>query len=85
MLRACICFQDDGYIPNMVEKQIFETMVKIRERDSSIYDSNKHFFKESAEPEQSLLNEAGTQAKKASKPMRLKDVIAQQVLKSAAV
>lgn len=67
--------QDDGHIPNTVEKQIFETLVKIRQRDHSIYDSNKHFFAESADADAS----AAKQGKKASKPMMLKDVIAQQV------
>ena len=41
--------QDDGHIPNTVEKQIFDTMVKIRQRDSSIYDANKQFFADSAD------------------------------------
>lgn len=67
--------QDDGHIPNTVEKQIFETLVKIRQRDHSIYDSNKHFFTESAD----AVAGAAKQGKKASKPMMLKDVIAQQV------
>ena len=67
--------QDDGHIPNTVEKQIFETLVKIQQRDSSIYDSNKHFFTEPADADAG----AAKQSTKASKPMMLKDVIAQQV------
>lgn len=79
LFDAAFLQQDDGYIPNTVEKQIFETMVKIRRRDSSIYDSNKHFFAESSHN-----NNAGEAAKKtkASKPMLLKDVIAQQVMQA---
>lgn len=68
--------QDHGHIPNTVEKQIFETLVKIRQRDSSIYDANKHFFSDPADTDKP--GEA-PQGKKASKPMMLKDVIAQQV------
>lgn len=71
--------QDDGHIPNTVEKQIFETMVKIRQRDSSIYDSNKHFFTESADIDKPGHTGAAPEGRKASKPMMLKDVIAQQV------
>ena len=71
--------QDDGHIPNTIEKQIFETMVKIRERDSSIYDSNKHFFAESADPDKPGYTGPAAESRKASKPMMLKDVIAQQV------
>ena len=72
------CVQDDGYIPNAVEKQIFETMLKIRKRDSSIYDSKKHFFADASDVEQP--HQDGRATKK-SKPMLLKDVIAQQVIK----
>lgn len=68
--------QDDGHIPNTVEKQIFDTLVKIRQRDSSIYDANKHFFADSADADKPG---AAPQGKKPSKPMMLKDVIAQQV------
>ena len=70
--------QDDGYIPNTVEKQIFETLAKIRQRDSSIYDSKKHFFKEPADSNSHGGTASASLIKKASKPMRLKDVIAQQ-------
>ena len=70
--------QDDGYIPSKVEKQIFETMVKIRKRDSSIYDSSKQFFAEVPEAiNQQPTGSASKTNKK--KPMLLKDVIAQQV------
>lgn len=72
--------QDDGHIPNTVEKQIFDTLVKIRQRDSSIYDANKHFFVDSADTDKPA---AAPQAKKPSKPMMLKDVIAQQVRTNA--
>ena len=51
--------------------------MKIRQRDSSIYDSNKHFFTESADADADA--GAAKQSRKASKPMMLKDVIAQQV------
>ena len=62
-----------------MEKQIFETMSKIRNRDSSIYDTNTHFFAEPTEDNKS--DKAGKSSKKSkpSKPMLLKDVIAQQV------
>ena len=68
-------YQDDGHIPTAVEKQIFETMLKIRKRDSSIYDSNKHFFTEADTGGQPNAAKAAKQ----TKPMLLKDVIAQQV------
>jgi hypothetical protein len=74
------CVQDDGYIPNAVEKQIFETMLKIRKRDSSIYDSKKHFFADASDDEQPRQDGKATKKSKASKPMLLKDVIAQQVI-----
>ena len=79
VVDICGVLQDDGHIPNTVEKQIFETLVKIRQRDSSIYDSNTHFFKEPADPDSLDGTGSEVQSKKASKPMRLKDVIAQQV------
>ena len=74
------CLQDDGYIPNAVEKQIFETMLKIRNRDSSIYDSHKQFFADASDDDQSRQDSKATKKSKASKPMLLKDVIAQQVM-----
>jgi hypothetical protein len=74
------CVQDDGYIPNAVEKQIFETMLKIRKRDSSIYDSKKHFFADASDDDQPRQDGRATKKSKASKPMLLKDVIAQQVI-----
>ena len=74
------CLQDDGYIPNAVEKQIFETMLKIRNRDSSIYDSKKAFFADASDDDQPRQDGKATMKSKASKPMLLKDVIAQQVI-----
>lgn len=62
-----------------MEKQIFETMLKIRKRDSSIYDSNKHFFAEAGGSDQPSQGGRPVKSDKASKPMLLKDVIAQQV------
>ncbi len=78
-VSCCNVCQDDGYIPNTVEKQIFETMVKIRKRDSSIYDSNKHFFADPSDIEKPDQASRDAKKSKASKPMLLKDVIAQQV------
>ena len=71
--------QDDGHIPGAVEKQIFETLAKIRKRDRSIYDSSQHFFADANEQAEEAPAEHETKAKKAKKPMYLKDVIAQQV------
>ena len=62
-----------------MEKQIFDTMAKIRNRDSSIYDSNKQFFAEPTEEQKSELAGKLKLKSKPSKPMLLKDVIAQQV------
>ncbi|KAA6422645.1 MAG: hypothetical protein FRX49_07505 [Trebouxia sp. A1-2] len=76
--------EDDGYIPNAVEKQIFETMLKIRNRDSSIYDSKKHFFADASDDDQPRQDGKATMKSKASKPMLLKDVIAQQALEHGA-
>ncbi|DBA96751.1 TPA: hypothetical protein ACH3X1_015590 [Trebouxia sp. C0004] len=76
--------EDDGYIPNAMEKQIFETMLKIRKRDSSIYDSKKHFFADTSDDDQPRQNGRATKKSKASKPMLLKDVIAQQALEHGA-
>ncbi|KAL0049758.1 hypothetical protein WJX82_009349 [Trebouxia sp. C0006] len=76
--------EDDGYIPNAVEKQIFETMLKIRKRDSSIYDSKKHFFADASDDDQPRQDGRATKKSKASKPMLLKDVIAQQALEHGA-
>lgn len=76
--------EDDGYIPNAVEKQIFETMLKIRNRDSSIYDSHKQFFADASDDDQSRQDSKATMKSKASKPMLLKDVIAQQALEHGA-
>ena len=77
-MQLCTLCQDDGYIPSNMEKQIFETMAKIRKRDSSIYDSSKHFFAEAPEvTDQQQASRGGKKNKE--KPMLLKDVIAQQV------
>ncbi|KAL0032245.1 hypothetical protein WJX79_000491 [Trebouxia sp. C0005] len=76
--------EDDGYIPNAVEKQIFETMLKIRNRDSSIYDSKKAFFADASDDDQPRQDGKATMKSKASKPMLLKDVIAQQALEHGA-
>ena len=71
--------QDDGHISGAVEKQIFETLAKIRKRDRSIYDSSQHFFADAAASVSEDHEQQDKAAKKTKKPMYLKDVIAQQV------
>lgn len=70
--------QDDGYIPEDTERRIFETLLRIKRKDPSIYDSKVAFFPE--EPEEDEEGAGKEEAdKKGEKPMFLKDVLARQV------
>lgn len=74
--RQLVAVQDEGEVPVEVEHKIFETLLKIRNRDSSIYDSKVQFFEE---PSSSGAGEDGqAPVQKSQKPMHLKDVLARQ-------
>lgn len=62
-----------------MEKQIFDTLVKIRKQDRSIYDNNQRFFADTEEQAAEGSPVQGKGTEKAKRPMYLKDVIAQQV------
>jgi protein KRI1 len=75
---------DNPRIPAKVDAKIFETLMKIRNKDESIYNKEAKFFSsddedEDDDNEDGAPNKAATAAKK-DKPMYLKDIIYQQAL-----
>ncbi|WPT16271.1 Protein kri1 [Picochlorum sp. SENEW3] len=68
--------EDDGVIPQKTEKQILETILKIRNKDTSIYDPNAKFYSEDEEEEV-------RDAKRKEKPVYLKDVVYKEAMELA--
>ncbi|EFJ52328.1 hypothetical protein VOLCADRAFT_102989 [Volvox carteri f. nagariensis] len=72
---------DEGDIPEEVEAKIFDTLLRIRKQDPSIYQKDVQFFEEVQEEAQEDDALAGKPAAaKKAKPMYLKDMIAKQAL-----
>ncbi len=76
--------QDAGRIPEKTDAQIFETLMKIRQRDAAIYNPEAKFYESDAgETEDDGSGEDGAEherkRKKKLKALKLKDVIHQQV------
>lgn len=77
--------EDEGIIPDKTEAQIFETLMKIKQRDKSIYDKEAKFY--SSEEEESDEEEDGEEKpkkKQKEKPMYLKDVVYKEAMDLAA-
>lgn len=74
--------EDDGIIPDKTEAQIFETLMKIKRKDKSIYDKDAKFYSSEEESD----GEGGKRAKKKrkEKPMYLKDVVYKEAMDLAA-
>lgn len=70
---------DNPRIPAKVDANIFETLMKIRNKDESIYNKEAKFFSSDDEDGAPNKDKATTVTKK-DKPMYLKDVIYQQAL-----
>lgn len=74
--------QDEGEIPEETEAKIFETMLRIRQKDPAIYQKDVKFFDDEEEGGEEVEEGAGgAKQKKAKKekPMYLKDMIAKHV------
>ena len=70
--------EDDGVIPQKTEKQILETILKIRNKDTSIYDPNAKFYSEEEDEDE---EEKGATRKE--KPVYLKDVVYKEAMELA--
>jgi protein KRI1 len=84
--------QDDGVIPDKTEAQIFETLVKIRNKDPAVYDKDAKFYSDDEEEAGGEGAGAGEGAdgaaeakpsNKRERPMFLKDVVYQQAMQAA--
>lgn len=73
--------EDDGKISHKKEKQILETILKIRNKDKSIYDPSVKFY--SSDEESTEEEEDASKKKKKEKPMYLKDVVYREALEMA--
>jgi protein KRI1 len=79
--------EDDGYIPDKTEAQIFETLMKIRRKDKSIYDKEAKFYSsdDGEDDNEDGEGEGGKKKKvKKEKPMYLKDVVYKEAMDRAA-
>eukprot|EP00198_Chlamydomonas_reinhardtii_P001016 XP_001690351.1 predicted protein [Chlamydomonas reinhardtii] len=75
--------EDEGEIPEETEAKIFETMLRIRQKDPAIYQKDVKFFDDEEEGGEEVEEGAGgAKQKKAKKekPMYLKDMIAKHAL-----
>ncbi|GLC34476.1 hypothetical protein PLESTB_001257000 [Pleodorina starrii] len=75
--------EDDGDIPEEVEAKIFDTLLRIRKQDPSIYEKDVQFFNEEGAEEGDDGADGGPGGKagaKKARPMYLKDMIAKQAL-----
>lgn len=72
--------EDDGTISQKKEKQILETILKIRTKDKSIYDPDATFYSSDEEEEQENGVDDKSGKKKKEKPMYLKDVVYKEAL-----
>eukprot|EP00890_Picochlorum_soloecismus_P004968 jgi/Picsp_1/5472/NSC_02831-R1_protein len=70
--------EDDGYISSKKERQILETILKIRKKDKSIYDPQATFYSDDGEEEEKRKD--GTQNEK---PMYLKDMVYKEAIELA--
>ena len=50
---------DDGVLPDKTDAQILETLIKIRQRDQSIYDTQAKFYSSSSEGEEEEEDDEG--------------------------
>ena len=71
---------DDGNISEKKEKQILETILKIRNKDTSIYDPNAKFYSSDDDEEE---EDEGVLKVKKEKPVYLKDVVYKEALELA--
>ncbi|KAG2432858.1 hypothetical protein HXX76_008591 [Chlamydomonas incerta] len=73
--------EDEGEIPAETEAKIFETMLRIRQKDPAIYQKDVKFFEDEEEGGEEGAGAGAQQKVKKEKPMYLKDMIAKQALK----
>jgi len=71
--------QDDGYISSKKERQILETILKIRKKDKSIYDPQAKFYSDDEEEERSK----DVEEFQKEKPMYLKDMVYKEAIELA--
>ncbi|KAG2501152.1 hypothetical protein HYH03_000967 [Edaphochlamys debaryana] len=78
--------EDDGQIPEETEAKIFDTLLRIRSKDPSIYQKDVVFFQEEDEgaEDEGAEGEGGKKKGRKEKPMFLKDMIAKQALEYGA-
>ncbi len=74
--------EEDGYVSQKTERQILETILKIRNKDSSIYDPGARFYSEDEEGDAGPDSGSG-RGKKRDKPVYLKDVMYQEAMEVA--
>jgi protein KRI1 len=75
--------EDDGFISAKTEAQILNTLLKIRNRDESIYDKETKFY--SSEEEEGEDQDGGKNSKPSSqKPLYLKDMVYREAMHTAA-
>ena len=71
--------EDDGYVSQKTERQILETILKIRNKDSSIYNPEARFYSDDEEKSE----DEADQGKKRDKPVYLKDVMYKEAMEVA--
>lgn len=74
--------EEDGYVSQKTERQILETILKIRNKDASIYDPGVSFYSEDEEGGTGPEDGSGPR-KKRDKPVYLKDVMFQEAMDAA--
>lgn len=74
--------EEDGFVSQKTERQILETILKIRSKDASIYDPGASFYSEDEEGAAAPDSEPD-QGKKRDKPVYLKDVMYQEAMEVA--
>lgn len=72
--------EDDGYIDDETEVKIFETLLKIRRKDRSIYDKDVKFFDETKD---NINDDFKEPKKKKEKPVYLKDMVYREAVETA--
>ena len=73
--------QDDGYISNKKERQILETILKIRKKDKSIYDPQAKFYSDDDDEEEERRKDG--EGNQTEKPMYLKDMVYKEAVELA--
>ena len=75
---------DDGILPGEQESEFFEVLAKIRRKDPAVFDSDATFFTQPTDDElvrmQDERRRAARENGENAKPMKLKEVLAQQIL-----